>query len=72
MPVKAATPDPAIYDMGTESICTRIRERLEEKAKTGSAFSDQRARRALFCAFEAKDPNKTGFKEIIGAMPLSE
>lgn len=64
IPVKVTTPNPNIYDMGTENICTRIRERLEQTAKTGTAFSDQKARRKLFKAFEQKDPNRTGLISV--------
>lgn len=58
-PVKAQTPSAEIYDMSIDTMQLRIRERMEQTARTGKAFSDQLARRKLFRAFEDKDPLRT-------------
>ena len=58
--MQVRTPGDHVYEMGSDSFRTRIRERLEQRARTGRAFSDQNARRTLFSHFERKDPHRTG------------
>jgi len=56
--VRSTTPSGFTYDMGIESFKKRIRERLEQTARSGSAFPDWKARRKLMRAFESIDHNR--------------
>jgi Ca2+-binding EF-hand superfamily protein len=57
-PVK--TPAASLYEQSSEQLHERIRERIEQKSRTGTANSDSLARRKLFACFERSDKTKSG------------
>lgn len=54
-PVRPQTPAQRIYFLSKQELCTRIRQKLEQKARCGQAFSSSLARRTLNRLFEDKD-----------------
>lgn len=54
-PVRPQTPSQRIYYLSKQELCTRIRSKLEQKARCGQAFSNSLARRTLNRLFEDKD-----------------
>jgi Ca2+-binding EF-hand superfamily protein len=59
-PPRVQTPETSLFDQSRDQLHERIRERIEQKARTGVANSDNFARRKLFAAFERFDKEKCG------------
>jgi len=54
-PVRPQTPSQRIYFLSKQEICQRIRQKLEQRARCGAAFSSSLARRTLNRIFENFD-----------------